>query len=131
MDSCTLPNRSTDITSPSASPSRTRLVGAGSVTSSATSISVPASAKSAPAASRAATGVKMSRPWKVGDTGCSHHSPLVSWQARWAPPSAAIAQDINPLSGPTRIPSPAWMATPRRAVPTPGSTTATCTAGGR
>src|ERR1022692_312007 len=38
IDSCTLPNRSTDMTSPSAWPSYTRLVGAGSVTSSATAI---------------------------------------------------------------------------------------------
>ena len=107
MDSCTLPNRSTDMTSPSASPSCTRLVGAGRVTRSARSISSPAEARSVPAARCAATGMKMSRPWNVGDTGCSHRSPLVSWKARLAPPSAAIAQDSRPLSGPTRMPSPA------------------------
>ena len=78
MDSCTLPNLSTDITSPSASPSCTRLVGAGRATRSLTSIWRPTEARSVPAARWAATGMKMSRPWKVGDTGCSHSSPLVS-----------------------------------------------------
>src|SRR3984893_4954287 len=97
MDSCTLPNRSTDMTSPSASPSCTLLVGAGSVTRSATSILVPAEARSRPAARCAATGVKMSRPWNVGDTGCSHSSPLVSWYALVAPPCAATGQDSSPV----------------------------------
>ncbi len=103
MDSCTLPNRSTDMTSPSASPSCTRLVGAGSVTRSAdVDLGRPPRPSSVPAARCAATGMKMSRPWKVVETGCSHSSPLVSWTARCAPPSAATAQDSTPLSGPTR-----------------------------
>jgi len=77
MDSCTLPNLSTDMTSPSASPLCTRLVGAGRATRSLTSIGDPTEAMSVPAARWAATGMKMSRPWKVCDSGCSHRSPLV------------------------------------------------------
>ena len=79
MDSWTLPNLSTDITSPSASPSCTRLVGAGRLTRSVTSISSPTEASGVPLPRCAATGAKMSRPWKVADTGCSHNSPFVSW----------------------------------------------------
>src|SRR5437773_9063204 len=78
MDSCTLPNLSTDMTAPSASPLCTRLVGAGSVTRSPTSSGEPTDARSVPAARWAATGMKMSRPWKVCDSGCSHSSPLRS-----------------------------------------------------
>ncbi len=85
-----------------------------------------------PAARCAATGMKMSRPWNVGaTTGLSHSSRLVRLIAVRAPPAAAAAHDSRPLSGPTRIASPAATATPRRSVPTPGSTTATCTAGGK
>jgi hypothetical protein len=61
----------------------------------------------------------------------SHSSRLVRLKARVAPPEAVTAQESNPLSGPMNTESPAATATPRRAVPTPGSTTATCTAGGR
>ena len=75
--------------------------------------------------------MKMSRPWKVGVTWLSHSSRLVRLNARAAPPAAVTAQDSRPLSGPMNTESPAATATPRLAVPTPGSTTATCTAGGR
>ncbi len=51
--------------------------------------------------------MKMSRPWNVAETGCDHRSPLVSWTARLAPPSAETAQDSSPLSGPTRMECPA------------------------
>src|SRR5579875_3655403 len=130
MDSCTLPNRSTDSTSPSASPSSILLVGGASQTSSAGSTGMPASARAVPVARCAATGMKMSLPWKVRETGWFHSASLVSSTAARAPPSAVIAQESRPLSGPTRMPAPAWTATARRLVPTPGSTTATCTAGG-
>ena len=56
---------------------------------------------------------------------------LVRLNARAAPPAAATAQESRPLSGPTNIEVPASTAMPRLAVPTPGSTTATWTAGGR
>ena len=111
--------------------SRTIRSGAGSVTSPATSISCPAAASSASAARCAATGMKMSRPWKVGVTRVSHRSRLVRLNARAAPPAAVTAQDSRPLSGPMKTESPAATAIPRLAVPTPGSTTATCTDGGR
>ena len=75
--------------------------------------------------------MKMSRPWKVGVTWLSHSFGLVRLNARAAPPAAVTAQDSRPLSGPMNTESPAATATPRLAVPTPGSTTATCTAGGR
>ena len=48
-----------------------------------------------------------------------------------APPAAATAQDSRPLSGPMKMPPGALIATGRRAVPTPGSTIATCTPAGR
>ena len=82
-------------------------------------------------ASRAATGAKMSRPWNVA----RHHVgvPVDIGQLdrvnrrRPAPRRRARSR---PLSGPTRRPPGVRMATPRRRVPTPGSTIATWTAGG-
>src|SRR3954469_24155653 len=50
-------------------PFSTRACGTSSATSSSGGIGSPASASDAPAASVAATGAKMSRPWKVADTG--------------------------------------------------------------
>ena len=75
--------------------------------------------------------MKMSRPWNVAVTWFSHSAARVRLTARAAPPAAATAAGSRPLSGPTNTESPAATATPRLAVPTPGSTTATCTAGGR
>lgn len=130
IESCTLPNRSIEITSPSASRFPILLVGGASAIRSAAAISVPATARSVPVARCAATGEKTSLPWNVRDTGLFHRASLVSTTARSAPPSAVMAQDRSPLSGPTRMASPAATAIARRAVPTPGSTTATCTPGG-
>jgi hypothetical protein len=73
----------------------------------------------------------MSRPWNVGVTASSHSALLVRLTAAAAPPAALTAQDSNPLSGPTKTEPPAATAIARRGVPTPGSTTATCTAGGK
>ncbi len=51
--------------------------------------------------------------------------------AATGPPSSPQVHDSSPLSGPTRTCGPAATATPRRVVPTPGSTTARTTDGGR
>ena len=53
---------------------------------------------------------------------------ILAFERSWWRQPGAKEREILEVFG---IPSPAWMATPRRAVPTPGSTTATCTAGGR
>ena len=47
----------------------------------------------------------------------------------WAPPIIATAGDSRPLSGPTKNPDSVAAAIARRAVPTPGSTTASTTPG--
>ena len=87
---------------------------------------VPRSSKRPPSASRAAAGANTSRPSKVAA------APECAGSATAATaPSAAAAGPSSPLSGPTSAPPPASRtASPRRAVPTPGSTTARCTAAG-
>ena len=101
-------------------------------TSSPGSSGSPASASSAPAAIRAATGANRSRPWKVADTGSSRCGERVTSTARDTPPQRSHARLSRPLSGPTSTrPSPVRSATARRSVPTCGSTTATCTPTGR
>ena len=89
----------------------------------------PTASSSRPAASLAATGAKMSRPWNVADSGLSQSSLLVSAYASLTPPSASAACISSPLSGPTKKWSP-WVrkAIGRRGPPTPGSTTARITA---
>ena len=132
MDSCTLPNRSTVRTSPEAAEPETRLPGRPSVTRLVTSRASPAASTGGPAARCAATGMKMSRPWKVAVTESSHRSVFVRLTAATTPPASSAAHDSSPLSGPTKTePLAVATATPRRDVPTPGSTTATCTAFGR
>ena len=92
----------------------------------------PASASAAPPASRAATGAKMSRPWKVAATSGSANGERPMSTASTTPPARSAASDSKPLSGPTsNRPSPARRATPRRSPPTPGSTTARWTPTGR
>nr|WP_280101488.1 hypothetical protein [Stackebrandtia nassauensis] len=91
----------------------------------------PASSSATPDRNAAATGTKMSRPWKVCEVGWRCSSALVRAIARRAPPSASAAQPSRPLSGPTSTLSPASIATGRLVVPTPGSTTPTCTPAGR
>jgi hypothetical protein len=91
----------------------------------------PAPVIGTPAASRAATGAKTSRPWKVIDTTGRNQLRSVSRTAAVGPPSASAAAVSSPLSGPTSSPPGVATATARRAVPTPGSTTPTWTAAGR
>src|SRR5947207_450126 len=75
--SWTLPKRSTVSTSASRYPSPTTTIGSGSRTNDSGSIAGPASASGTPAARRAATGAKMSRPWKVIDTSGRNHGACV------------------------------------------------------
>ena len=73
----------------------------------------------------------MSRPWKVALTVAACHRALVRLTAASTPPSASAAGSSSPLSGPTSRPPGVDRAMPRRRLPTPGSTTARCTARGR
>ena len=100
--SATLPKRSIDqdVRRPR-SPSSTRGCGSSTVSSSAGSSGSPASASSAPRARWAATGAKMSRPWKVADTGSSRCGERLMSTARSTPPQRSHARLSSPLSGPT------------------------------
>ena len=92
----------------------------------------PSSESGMPAASRAAAGANTSRPWKVRETGWSMIAGFVIPTASATPPHASAAGIRRPLSGPTKWrPSADRSATARRSEPTPGSTTARCTPGGR
>ena len=62
-----------------------------SATSSAGSSGAPAEASGAPPASRAATGAKMSRPWKVAETGSSRHGEAEISTASATPPNCSAA----------------------------------------
>ena len=84
-----------------------------------------------PAARYPAAGAKMSRPAKVAPGASNWYSGFVSDTTLVAPPSMATAGASSPLSGPTRNPVSTSTATARRSVPTPGSTTARTTPGGR
>ncbi len=107
-----MPNPSTVTTSTCAPSPVIRHSGGGSVTRLVTATGSPASSSGSPAASRAATGMKMSRPWNVAAVVSRHSARLVSETARAAPPAAATATDSRPLSGPTKSEPPASTATP-------------------
>ena len=64
---------------------------------------LPTPASGAPPASAAATGAKMSRPWKVADTGSRRCGERPTSTASTTPPRRSAASDSSPLSGPTRI----------------------------
>ena len=73
----------------------------------------------------------MSRPWNVAETGSSRCGERLMSTASTTPPHFSHARLSSPLSGPTSArPSPVRSATPRRSVPTCGSTIATCTPNG-
>ncbi len=94
-------------------------------TTDAGSISEPTSDSARPAASAAATGANTSRPWNVADAPARANGERPMSTASAAPPDAATAGSNSPLSGPTnRAPERLSTAIARRAVPTPGSTTA-------
>ncbi|ANN14480.1 hypothetical protein SD37_01615 [Amycolatopsis orientalis] len=127
--SWTLPKWSTVSTSATSLPGNTATNGSGSRTRSSTG--GPNSSGATPSARCAAAGAKTSRPWNVDDVTGRRYSGDASSYAAITPLSVSAAGMRSPLSGPTRIPRPATTTTPRRAVPTPGSTTARCTASGR
>ena len=97
-------------------------------------ISVPGSTReptalnSPPIARFAATGEKMSRPWNVELVRSSIHARFSRTRASRIPPRRSAPATSRPLSGPIRT-SPRLVSSPigLRAVPTPGSTTATWT----
>ena len=98
----------------------------GSRTSSSIATVGPTDANSTPAARCAATGAKMSRPWKLDEMTGSIRSRFSSARASSMPPSASAAPISRPLSGPmSTSPRAVRNPTARRSVPTPGSTTAT------
>ena len=80
----------------------------------------------------AVTGAKTSRPANVPPGEARWYAGSVSSTARPGPPAIATAGAIRPLSGATTTPAPpaTSTATARRAVPTPGSTTAMTTPAG-
>lgn len=89
----------------------------------------PIAAKSAPAANRAAAGTKISRPWKVALIAPPVPARVKSGLAMARASASGCAARIGvqrPLSGPMKMPTPGTRsASARRAVPTPGSMTAT------
>ena len=78
-----------------------------------------------PAARCAATGAKMSRPWNVLLTGWRKYFSLEIRRTLLF--SCRYTMESTPLSGPIKYCPPASTRIGRRAVPTPGSTTTTCT----
>src|SRR3990172_7120060 len=90
----------------------------------------PRSATFAPVLRWAATGAKTSRPWNVGCTGCRQSAGFASSRTSLIPRRLA-AGIRSPLSGPTKTAPSHTTASPRRAVPTPGSTTPTWIANGK
>ena len=132
-----LPKRSTCRMRPSPAPSITGLASDAATVTSDTAC--PTSASPRPDASTAATGAIRSRPWNVRDTSAAANgvapmsaaaSPAGSG-ARAVPASGRIDAGSpllsTPVSGPTSQASAVSIATSRRALPTPGSTTITCT----
>ncbi len=86
--------------------------------------------RSVPAASRAATGEKTSRPRKVRAGAGSQCAGSSSTWAETAPPAASHAWLVSPLSGATNVePSAVRTATPRTGLARNGSTSARCTDG--
>src|SRR5437016_5000852 len=111
------------MTAPSIAPPRARAPAHSRRTGSLTT--GPSRATSTPVATWAAAGANTSRPWNVRLTAGSRYSGAASSNARQPVPDR---NGVNtPLSGPTKTWSRAVTALPRRAVPTPGSITATCT----
>src|SRR5439155_67716 len=111
------------MTAPSRAPPRARVPAHPRRTGSL--ITGPSRATSTPVATWAAAGANTSRPWKVRLTRGSRYSGAASSNARQPVPHR---NGVNtPLAGPTKTWSRAVTAIPRRAVPTPGSITATCT----
>src|SRR5438552_5551857 len=118
-----LPKRSVCTTAPATAPATARTSGHDSRTGSLTG--GPRRAGSRPLARWAAAGANRSRPWKVRLTTGSRKSASASSKARQSPSSR---NGVNrPLSGPTNTWPAAARTSPRRSVPTPGSTTARCT----
>ena len=86
----------------------------------------PSAPGSVPVASAAATGAKTSRPWNVALRGERKKRSSVSSTMRRTVAGGA-ASESRPLSGPTRSAASVSTQSARRALPTPGSTTATWT----
>ena len=131
--SWTLPNRSihqTSACSPSVSTAAAETTAGRRPLGS---IKSPSSARSIPQARWAATDANTSRPSNVVPWEGRCQAGSLNETARSAPPTMATAGANKPLSGPTRTdcPPPTSTATPRRVVPTPGSTTARTTPGHR
>src|SRR6266511_262618 len=101
-ESWTLPNLSTPKTSASMRPVSTPGTGGCTSTREAGSTSGPSSERVAPSARCAAAGAKMSRPWKVAETGSRITLGSVISTPLATPPRSAQARESNPLSGPTR-----------------------------
>ena len=93
---------STNRTLESRPPSRTRASGKASGTRSAVSIAGPTSSIGVPPARCAATGAKMSRPWKVCETASRQSARFSRACAATMPPSRSAAGTSRPLSGPTK-----------------------------
>ena len=122
---------------PSPAPSITGLAsGAAAVTSDTGS---PTASRPRPEASAAATGAIRSRPWKVRETSAAAsgvsrmsaaRSPAGSGD-RAVPAAGRIDAGrpllSTPVSGPTSHACAVSIATRPRSLPTPGSTTSTCT----
>lgn len=90
------------------------------------SISGPNSDGGTPRARWAAAGLNMSLPWKVLETFLSIYFGFVILYV-WVIPSFLAAIVSSPLSGPTYMLLFVSMIIGFLSVPTPGSTTATCT----
>ncbi|KFZ83823.1 hypothetical protein ED92_07930 [Amycolatopsis sp. MJM2582] len=127
--SWTLPKWSTVSTSATSLPGNTATNGSGSRTRSSTR--GPNSSGGTPSARCAAAEANTSRPWNVDDVTGRRYPGAASSYAAITPVSVSAAGMRSPLSGPTSIPRSVTTTTPRRAVPTPGSTTARWTDSGR
>ena len=107
-------------------------LGSGSISgiTEAGSTGGPRSSSAAsPDARSAAAGANRSLPWNVAPGPGIITSGFSIELMAWAPPIIATAGERRPLSGPTKNPNSVSAAMARRAVPTPGSTTASTTPG--